>query len=92
MPDLVECVSDATPMQDPRDAPPYDGTAVGHIAFWTIVRIAELEIEDFLPEEHRARWIDEGIYAYFAYVSSPENRLTLLATVQQRLDSEVLNQ
>ena len=91
LPELAECVSDPTPMPDPREAPPYNGTAVGDVAFWTIVRIADAEIEDFLPEDYRVRWTDKGIYAYFDYVSNPEHRLALQAAVQQRLHSEIPN-
>lgn len=87
LPALAECVSDQTPMPDPREAPHYNGTTVGDIAFWTFVRIADVEIEDFLPEDYRARWDDEGIYAYFDYVSIPENRLALQASVQRWIDS-----
>lgn len=86
LPGLVSCIADQSVMPDPREAPVYLGTTVGDVAFWTFARIAEISIADFLPIEYEKKWEDNGVYAYFEYVATVENRLELQARVSSWLD------
>lgn len=86
LPDLVMCIADQSVMPDPREAPVYTRTTVGDVAFWTFARITGVRIEDFLPTEYKERWEVNGVYAYFEYVATPENRLALQARVSVWLD------
>lgn len=79
--DLVRCIADQSVMPDPRQAPVYASTTVGDVAFWIFARIAGVSIEDFLPTEYKEKWEYNGVYAYFEYVATPENRLALQARV-----------
>ncbi len=57
----------------------------GDNAFFLLVLKYDWKIEEFLDEEHSEKWDDEGIYAYFQYVSDPTNRGSLANAVQSRL-------
>ena len=67
---LLERVMNTHPMPDPRQAPPYGGFTVGDAALFLLLEICRISsIEQFLPEPYRSQWENQGIYAYFAYVS-----------------------
>ncbi len=77
VPCLIEKIADTTAMTDPRMAPTYSGIVVGDIAFFILARILGIEGDEMLPEDVGAKYTQEGVYAYFGYVSKPPHRLEL---------------
>ncbi len=86
IPCLVENIPDTTAMPDPRySVPHWQHFAVGDTAVITILDIASQHDEDqwkklmlrSLPLKYREEWESNGIYAYFNYVSEPQNRKAL---------------
>lgn len=87
IPCLVEKISDKTPMPDPRySVPHWQHFAVGDAAVFILIDILrkdDLEREklliEMLPPKYEEEWETNGIYAYFNYVSEPQNRKELQA-------------
>jgi len=84
-PCLVDKISDATPMPDPRySVPHWQHFAVGDAAVFVLIDILrkdDLEREklliEMLPPKYQEEWKPNGIYAYFNYVSETKNRKAL---------------
>jgi hypothetical protein len=85
IPCLVEKISDVRRMLDPRySVPTWRNFAVGDAAVFILVRILRRDDDErekllieMLPPKSRNEWEDNGIYAYFNYVSEPKNRKQL---------------
>ena len=77
VPCLVDQITNETRMHDPRSEPVESNFRVGDLAFFLLVDITNVPFEQMLPGDVRARLKDEGVYAYFGYVSVPGNRATL---------------
>lgn len=83
IPCLIDRIDDATPMADPRKAPPNPGgIAVGDAALFIISDVAGVELERLLPPAVLKDWPEQGVTAYFAYVRSAENRAALKRYVE----------
>jgi hypothetical protein len=83
LPCLIEKVSDATPMKDPRKIPGPTDTRVGDVAYFVLVRISKLDFIELLPAKVQKEYETEGVYAYHWYVSKPKNRLQLQAKLKE---------
>jgi hypothetical protein len=78
VPCLIDQLANTTPMHDPRREPTHsDFFTVGDAAFFTLIRIIDVPLVRVLPDEVMSRWHDEGLYAYFEYVQTKENRMAL---------------
>lgn len=77
VPCLINRLTDATKMKDPRSAPSYDDFRVGDVAFFVLLNTTNVPFEQMLPHNVTARLKDEGVYAYFEYVKSLKNRKIL---------------
>jgi len=79
MPCLVEEITNDTPMHDPRSAPVWQHYKVGDTAVFLLVDIAKDDelLEKMLPQPYREEWKTNGVYAYFNYVSTMQNRQEL---------------
>jgi len=86
VPCLIDKMTDTTLMADPRQSVHFGGTRVGDVAFWVILRITGEDLRCFLPEDVRAKWKDQGIYAYFGFIKDPKNRKVLQENVRQLFD------
>ena len=75
------------PVKDPSEAPPVSTYVLGDTAFFLLASKYEWNIPDFLDESAQKDWQDQGIYAYFTYVSLAENRRKLSELVSARLDA-----
>ena len=82
----IECLLDnilnITPMKDPRKAPPYNGFTIGDMAFFLIVKLNNLKFGAILPVNVQKKLKKQGIYAYFEYVKSFNNRIQLHQNVK----------
>jgi len=76
IPCLIEKITDTSVIADPRIAPHVQDFTVGDAAVWMLLHITKTEWrpEEMFPNEYARLWKSEGVYAYFAYVESPENR------------------
>ncbi len=89
VPCLIDELSNTTPMQDPRREPTHsDFFTVGDAAFFTLIRIVDVPLVRVLPDEVMSRWHDDGLYAYFDYVQTKENRTALQAKWRAWYDEE----
>ncbi|MFN0140051.1 MAG: hypothetical protein ACKVQW_08190 [Pyrinomonadaceae bacterium] len=79
MPCLIDEIINETPMHDPRSAPIWQHYKVGDTAVFLLVDIAKNDelLEQMLPQPFRKEWKTNGVYAYFNYVSEPQNRKEL---------------
>jgi hypothetical protein len=83
IPCLVDKIDDATPMPDPRKAPPIPGgVAVGDVALFVLSDVSSVDFKDLLPPEVLKEWPEQGVYAYFAYVRNTKNRAALKRYVE----------
>lgn len=72
VPELVDCIEDATHVEDPRQGPLYGDVRAGDVAVWLLSEITGHPFERELPANTNFK--SEGVYAYFKYVHDPENR------------------
>lgn len=86
VPCLIDKIDDTTPMPDPRySVPHWQNFKVGDTAVFILLTISSKDDDDAweenllksLPPKNRAEWKTNGIYAYFNYVSEPQNRKEL---------------
>jgi hypothetical protein len=80
VPCLIEKVTDAHVIEDPREGDPHiQGFTVGDAAVFMLMIITGVDEhpEAMLPPEFAKQWDDRGIYSYFAYVEKPQNRRSL---------------
>lgn len=81
IPCLIDKLTDTTRMTDPRQAPSVSDFRVGDVAFFVLLDIVnvpfDVPFERILPQEVMSKWEDEGVYAYFKYTETPENRKLL---------------
>jgi hypothetical protein len=82
IPCLVDKLDDATPMPDPRKAPPIPGFAVGDVALFMLSDVSGVDLKHLLPPEVLKDWPEQGVYAYFAYVRKTKNRAALKRYVE----------
>lgn len=76
-------------MPDPRQAPVVHGVVAGDVAFWVLLDISGERLEMFLPESVARDFKIRGVYAYFDFVSHPENRRILQTRVRNHLKGKV---
>ena len=88
---LLEQLSNVALMPDPRTAPTYASFAVGDIAHILLSRINDIDFEMALPSEVQVRYREAGVYAYFQFVSEPENRNLLRRNWKKLLNVEPLS-
>jgi hypothetical protein len=74
---LVDRITDTTPMPDPRKAPKYADTRVGDVAHFILANLTGVPFDEFFPEEVKARYRVDGVYAFFEFVANPLNRAIL---------------
>jgi hypothetical protein len=76
VPCLIERVTDATEIRDPRPEPGFADIQVkiGDIAYFLLVDITKLHFTELLPREIQQEYKDVGVYAYFDFVRQPANR------------------
>jgi len=79
---LLENILNVTPMSDPRQAPPYNGFVVGDTAFFLLSNLTDLKYSEVLPVNVQNKFKKQGIYAYFEYVKSFNNRKQLYQNVK----------
>lgn len=89
LPCLIERISDTKKMTDPGQAPPYEGIAVGDVAFFVFLDIVHLSPEYFLPEKIKQKYKKDGIYAYFKFVQSPKQRKVIQNNLREWFDNTV---
>ena len=77
VPCLIDKITDETPMADPRQAPKYNDTRVGDVAYFLIMDITQIGFVMLMPPEVQAKYPDQGVYAYFEFVEKPKNRKLL---------------
>jgi hypothetical protein len=77
VPCLIDKITDATPMPDPRMAPKYSRTVVGDVAVFVLVRITATEFQVLLPTDVQENYRSRGVYAYFDYVAQRGHRADL---------------
>jgi hypothetical protein len=80
VPCLIEKIADETPMEDPREAPPWQQYKVGDTAVFILIDIADADkklIPEMLPTPYKKEWKTNGVYAYFNYVIDPGSRQEL---------------
>ena len=85
LPCLVKKMTDTTLMPTPRPAVAYGGTTAGDVAFFVFLDITGEDIESFLPEMYREKYDTQGVYAYYRYVETEDNRKMLQENVRQWL-------
>ena len=93
-PCLLNKITDATKMPDPRRAPHWQHYAVGDTAVFILVRsigagderLEEKLLIEMLPPASREEWKTNGVYAYFNYVSEPKHRRDLQRWWKKWLD------
>jgi hypothetical protein len=77
LPCLIAKVTDTRKMRDPRQSPRYDGTRVGDVAYFMLMRIAKFDFIEVFPAKVREKYKTEGIYAYFEFVQKKRSRVWL---------------
>ncbi len=82
-PCLIDKLSDTTPMKDPRGIPGPTDTKVGDVAYFVLVRMADISFVELLPKDVQKEYETEGVYAYHSYVSKRKNRLQLQANLRE---------
>jgi hypothetical protein len=83
LPCLIDSLDDTTPTPDPRKAPRYEAEVViGDVAFFVMPDLADVSMEQLLPDEILDGWRNEGMAAYFRYVSKPGNRRALQSYIR----------
>lgn len=88
VPCLVEEMLDIRKMQDPRQAPPYDGFVVGDASFMVLLHIINKPLRSFLPKNIQGEFDQKGIYAYFDYVKKDSNRKELQNNMRYILENQ----
>ncbi len=82
IPCLVERIGNDTLIKDPSySVPSWHRFAVGDTALFVLLRILskgddkewEKRLLESLPQKYQEEWEFNGIYAYFNYVSEPQN-------------------
>ncbi|MBI1212272.1 MAG: hypothetical protein GC190_12470 [Alphaproteobacteria bacterium] len=82
---LLRALGSTKPMHDPRQMPIDERFVEGDAALLILIERHNLHVEQVLPESWAARWKEDGMYAYFDYVSTKEGR----ADVTRRLKSSL---
>lgn len=77
VPCLIDNITNTNIMTDPRKMTPYSDFREGDLAVFILLDITSQKIEDFLPAKEKEKFTTEGIWIYFDYVSSNENRKEL---------------
>jgi len=79
VPCLIEKVTDATKIRDPRQEPSFPDIEIrtGDIAYFLLVDITKLHFTELLPDEVKQKYKEVGVYAYFKFVENPANRKRL---------------
>jgi hypothetical protein len=86
VPCLVNRISDTRKMRDPRSEPTFSDFRVGDLAFFILVKLHKVPFDTMLPPEVQGRLRDEGVYAYFKYVSNIQNRRALQKRVRDWIE------
>lgn len=77
VPCLIDKVTDATPMQDPRETLKFAETKVGDVAYFVLIDITHIDFAAPFPTKIKEDYKSEGVYAYFRFVEKPSNRKKL---------------
>ena len=80
---LIRALGDTRKMKDPRQAPIDPRFAVSDAAVFIFLRRHQLRVESILPVEVADRLKDQGIFAYFDFVSTPEGRKFVITRVKE---------
>jgi hypothetical protein len=86
IPCLIERVTDTKKMRDPRQAPTYSDVRAGDVAYFVLIRLANIEFVEMLPERVQEKYKTEGVYAYFDYVRKKQNRERLQRSLREWYD------
>ena len=82
---LVEAITNASEMPDPRPVPKVDGYAVGDLAYGLLGDFYGVPFEDLLPADVQVRYRDNGYFAYFEWIRKPGSRRYLQQQVREWL-------
>lgn len=74
VPCLVDQITNQAKMNDPREAPHILDFTVGDAAVFMVHRITDVPLISVLPERFAKDWQSRGVYTYFTYVETPNNR------------------
>jgi hypothetical protein len=74
VPCLIDQLTNVTKTPDPRRTPIYSETTLGDVALFVLLDITKVPVQDVFPKEIMNKWVDQGIYAYFAFVENEVNR------------------
>jgi len=84
IPCLIERVTDTRKMRDPRQAPTYPDVRVGDVAYFVLVRLANIDLVEMLPNRVQEKYKTEGVYAYFDFARRKQNREWLRGKLRER--------
>jgi hypothetical protein len=77
---VADCITDTTPMPDPRQSPNRVDTFVaGDAAYMVFTRKSGIAFESLLPRVVSEKMARDGTDAYFEWVAQPGNRAQLAA-------------
>ena len=86
IPCLIDKLTDTAKMKDPRSDPTnYSDFRVGDAAFFLLLEITDVSLEEMLPASLKKNVKDNGVYAYFEYVEKQQNRKLLQQKWQEWL-------
>ncbi|MGH8079097.1 MAG: hypothetical protein ACREP7_00890, partial [Lysobacter sp.] len=75
---LLDRITDATPMTDPRSEPTKtNGFVVGDLALFLLCDFEMVSFDEVLPIEVRAKLPERGVFEYFEWVQKRGNRKLL---------------
>lgn len=80
---LIRALGDTRTMKDPRQAPVDPRFAVSDAAVFIFLRRHQIRVEAILPVEVANRLKDQGIFAYFDFVSTSEGRQFVITRVKE---------
>lgn len=87
VPCLIDDITNTNIMADPRKMAPYSDFREGDLAVFILLDITHQKIENFLPTKEKEKFITEGVWIYFDYVASKENRKELQNKWKKWLDN-----
>lgn len=82
-PGVIRALSDVRKMKDPRGTPTDSRFAVSDAAIFIMLERHQVNVESILPVEVADRLKDQGIYAYFDFVSTPAGREFVITKVKK---------
>ena len=83
VPCLIEKISDATRMRDPRCPRMSDRTTVGDVAYFVLTHIAKLGFVELLPADIKQSYKSVGTSAFDRYIQRKGSRKQLQSRVRE---------